>query len=239
MSGSNSSAHGDGAPPEPLALSVHGLAVPDLADPVQARRRRTIGGRIKMLLVLLICAAPVIASYLTFYVVRPQARSNYATLIQPSRSLPRMALQDLDGKPVEASALRGQWLLLALGPARCVEGCERRLYLQRQLREMLGREKDRLDKLWLVTDGGEVPALLRASLQAGGPAGVAILRADRSALAQWLQPDTGQALEDHLYLVDPMGEWMMRVPVEPDPARLKRDLERLLRASASWDRPGR
>ena len=75
MSGSNSSAHGDGAPPEPLSLSVHGLAVPDLADPVQARRRRTIGGRIKMLLVLLICAAPVIASYLTFYVVRPQARS--------------------------------------------------------------------------------------------------------------------------------------------------------------------
>lgn len=226
-------------PPEPLSLSVHDVAVPDLADPELAQRRRTVQGRVKMLLVLLVCAAPVIASYFSFYVLRPQGRSNYAALIQPSRSLPALALRDLDGQPMAAASLRGQWLLLALGPARCTDACERRLYVQRQLREMLGREKDRLDKLWLVTDAGEVPALLRASLQAGGPADVTILRADRAALAQWLEPQSGQALEDHLYLVDPMGEWMMRVPVEPDPARLKRDLERLLRASASWDRPGR
>ena len=226
-------------PPEPLSLSVHDVAVPDLADPELAQRRRTVQGRIKMLLVLLVCAAPVIASYLAFYVLRPQARSNYAALIQPSRSLPALALRNLDGQPVVAASLRGQWLLLALGPARCTDACERRLFVQRQLREMLGREKDRLDKLWLVTDAGEVPALLRASLQVGGPADVTILRADRAALAQWLEPQSGQTLEDHLYLVDPMGEWMMRVPVEPDPTRLKRDLERLLRASASWDRPGR
>jgi hypothetical protein len=31
----------------------------------------------------------------------------------------------------------------------------------------------------------------------------------------------------------------MRAPVSPDPAKLKRDLERLLRASSSWDRAGR
>ena len=226
-------------PPEPLSLSVHDVVVPDLADPELAQRRRTIQGRVKMLLVLLVCAAPVIASYLAFYVLRPQGRSNYATLIQPSRSLPALALRNLEGQPVVAASLRGQWLLLALGPARCTDACERRLYVQRQLREMLGREKDRLDKLWLVTDAGEVPALLRASLQIGGPADVTILRADRAALVQWLEPQSGQALEDHLYLVDPMGEWMMRVPVEPDPTRLKRDLDRLLRASASWDTPGR
>jgi len=46
-------------------------------------------------------------------------------------------------------------------------------------------------------------------------------------------------LEQHLYLVDPMGEWMMRMPADPDPARVKRDLERLLRAASSWDQPGR
>lgn len=239
MSGSNSSSRGAGVPPEPLALSVHGLSVPDLADPEEAQRRRTLSGRVKMLLLLLICAAPVIASYFTYYVVRPQARNNYATLIQPSRSLPPLALQDLDGKPVVAATLRGQWLLLVLGPAQCADACEQRLYVQRQLREMLGRDKDRLDKLWLITDTAEVPPALRASLQAGGPADVTLLRADRAALAQWLQPAAGQALEDHLYLVDPMGEWMMRVPVPPDPMRFKRDLERLLRASASWDQPGR
>jgi hypothetical protein len=62
---------------------------------------------------------------------------------------------------------------------------------------------------------------------------------DRAALAAWLAPEAGHALEEHLYVVDPMGEWMMRIPAQPEPATVKRDLERLLRASASWDTPGR
>ena len=66
-----------------------------------------------------------------------------------------------------------------------------------------------------------------------------VLRASRAALAAWLAPAPGHALEDHLYIVDPRGDWMMRVPVDPEPARLKSDMDKLLRASASWDRPGR
>ena len=61
----------------------------------------------------------------------------------------------------------------------------------------------------------------------------------RVALAQWLAPAEGHVLEDHLYVVDPMGEWMMRPPARPDPQKFKRDLDRLLRASSFWDTPGR
>jgi hypothetical protein len=49
-------------------------------------------------------------------------------------------------------------------------------------------------------------------------------------------------LAEHFFVVDPMGNWMMRFPARMDTAgagRAKRDLERLLRASASWDEPGR
>ncbi len=239
MSGSKSSNLENAANPEPLAFSVHGLAGPDLADPRQAQRRRTLSGRVKMLLVLLVCASPVVASYFTYFVLRPQGRTNYSTLILPTRSLPALTLHSLDGKPVEAASLKGQWLLVAIGPAQCVDECQQRLYMQRQLREMLGRERDRVDKLWLVTDDAAVPPPMRASLQATGTTPVTVLRAQREALAQWLVPAQGHALEDHLYLVDPMGEWMLRVPAEPDPSRVKRDLDKLLRAAASWDLPGR
>ena len=71
------------------------------------------------------------------------------------------------------------------------------------------------------------------------PPEVTLLRYPRQALTQWLTPEPGQQLEDHLYLVDPMGEWMMRFPVEFDPAKVKRDIDRLLRAASSWDRAGR
>ena len=232
MSGSNSSNRAaEGA--EALGLTVHGMPVPEL----QAEARRTRSGRLKMLAVLAFCAAPVVASYFSYFVLRPQARTNYGALIQPTRSLPALPLRTLDGQAVDAASLRGQWLLLTVGPGACDAACEKRLFMQRQLREMLGRDRDRVDKLWLITDDAEVPAALRAALQAAPS--VDMLRVPRAALAAWLQPDEGHALEDHLYLVDPMGEWMMRMPADPDPARIKRDLERLLRASSSWDRPGR
>ena len=232
MSGSKSSAL-DAARAEAVALTVHSMPAPQL----QSDARRTRSGRIKMLLVLLVCAAPVAASYFSYFVLRPQARSNYSSLIQPTRSLPPLPLRKLDGTPVEAASLRGQWLLLALGPADCGTDCQQRLYMQRQLREMLGRERDRVDKLWLVTDAAELPPAMRTAL-AADPL-LQALRVPRDALAAWLQPEAGRALEQHLYLVDPMGEWMMRMPADPDPARVKRDLERLLRASSSWAQPGR
>jgi hypothetical protein len=224
-------------PVEPVALTVHSVATPQLNDPVQAARERTKNGRLKMLLVLAVCAAPVIASYFTYFIIRPQSRNNYGELILPTRGVPELALKTLDGAPVTGHSLRGQWLLVTVGPSACDANCDKRLFMQRQLREMLGRERDRVEKVWLITDSAALSPALRAAVQAA-PATTA-LRADAAALARWLAPAPGQAVEAHLYLVDPMGEWMMRWPANPEPNRLKRDLEKLLRASSSWDKAGR
>jgi len=209
---------------------------PDLGN--DEAQRRTARGRVKMLLVLLACAAPVLASYFTFYVLRPEGRSNYATLILPSRSMPAdLPLTDLDGRVVTAASLRGQWLLVAVGRSACDSDCEQRLFVQRQLREMTGRERDRIDKLWLVTDDAPIAPALRAALDAA-PA-TRVLRVPVAAVQPWLAPAPGESLESHLYLVDPMGQWMMRAPPKAEPAKFRRDIDRLLRASAFWDQPGR
>jgi hypothetical protein len=217
----------------PLGMTVHSMPAPRVEDGA----RRTTQGRTKMLLVLLVCAAPVIASYFTYFVIRPEGRSNYSDLILPTRALPELPFTDLNGAPVKAATLKGQWLLVVVSGGACDAVCEKNLWVQRQLRETLGREKDRLDKLWLITDTA-VPR--PETLQAiGTVAPATVLRVPEAVLAQWLAPAAGKALGQHLYIVDPMGEWMMRVPAEPEPGRLKRDVEKLLRASASWDQPGR
>lgn len=221
-----------GTPDEPLGLTVHGLPVPGESD-----ASRNASGRWKMIAVLLVCAAPVLASYFTYYVVRPEGRRNYGELINPQRPLPAMATQSLDGKPGEMAALKGQWLLMSVSSAGCDMRCEQRLYFQRQLRESLGREKDRLDRVWLVSDETAVDQRLLPGL-----ASSTVLRVPSSTLSQWLFPAAGQRLEDHLYLVDPLGNWMMRFPANMDAAgaaSAKRDLDRLMRASASWDKEGR
>ena len=219
----------------PVSFTVHAMRVPSIEGD---EARRTRNGRMKMLLVLAICAAPVIASYLTYYVIRPSGRTNYSELIEPQRPIPAgLPLVDLKGAPVAAASLRGQWLLVVVSTAACDAVCERHLWLQRQLRETLGREKDRVDKVWLIEDAGNPKPQVLEGVTVNTEAKV--LRVPRAALADWLRPAAGQALEDHMYIVDPLGNWMMRVPPNAEPSKLKRDVEKLLRASAAWDKPDR
>ena len=236
MSGSKSYGRADAevTMPEPVGLTVHPL--PPLTP--EALKRRTLSGRVKMLLVLLACAAPVIASYFTYYVIRPDGRTNYGTLLQPGAPIPpALNLRTVQGAPFAAESLKGQWLLVVVDEGTCDADCEKRLFMQRQLREMLGRESDRLDTVWLVTGSAAPRPELIAALAQGVPP--TVLRVAEDDLKAWLQPEPGQPLRSHLYVVDPMGVWMMRMPVDPEPNRVKRDLERLLRASSSWDRAGR
>lgn len=218
---------------QPLGLTVHSMPSPqDMSAPAQTRM-----GRWKMLLVLLVCAAPVVASYVTYYVVRPEARRNFGELIDPQRPLPNLAAQTLDGSTVNLRALKDQWLLISVAGAQCDATCARHLYLQRQLREGLGKDKDRLDWVWLIDDAAPVPAEILPALKTA-----TVLRVPTQQLQGWLGASPGAKLSDHLYLVDPLGNWMMRFPAlltaEQAP-KVKRDLERLMRASESWDKAGR
>jgi hypothetical protein len=191
-----------------------------------------------MLLVLAVCAAPVIASYLTYFVIRPEGRTNYSELMAPLRPMPAdLPLTDLQGAAVQAESLKGQWLLVVVSGGTCNAVCEKQLWVQRQLRETLGREKERVDKVWLISDNVAPRAQTLDAIQTHTSA--TVLRVPERALSAWLQPAAGQALADHIYIVDPLGNWMMRVPANPDPGKLKRDVEKLLRASAGWDKPGR
>jgi hypothetical protein len=219
------------APDRALGLTVHGLPSVDPAAPVNNR------GRLKMLFILLVCAAPVMASYFMYYVVRPEARRNYGELIIPQRSLPAFNVTTPNGTVQPLASLKDQWLLISVASGACDAVCQQNLYFQRQLRESLGREKDRLDWVWLVSDKAAIPAALQPALK-----GATVLRIDPADLSQWLDAAPGQRLAEHLYLVDPMGNWMMRFPAAIDAAgaaKAKSDLERLLRASSSWDNEGR
>ncbi|GAB3770963.1 cytochrome c oxidase subunit I [Ramlibacter monticola] len=237
MSGSNSSspAAKSALLDQPLGLTVHSLPLPQEAALADAQRTRS--GRWKMLLVAIVCAAPVLASYFTYYVVRPEGRRSYGELIEPQRPIPSITGTDLAGQAVSLPTLQGQWLLVSVAGGGCEDACERHLYLQRQLREGLGKDKDRLDWVWLIPDGAPVRESLRPAL-----AQATVLRVDGAQLAQWLAPAHGRQLTEHLYLVDPMGHWMMRFPPTQDVAgatKIRKDLERLMRASAGWDQAGR
>ena len=223
----------------PLSLSVHDL--PDVTTQGELIERQ--GGRWMVWLVLLVCAAPVILSYLTYYVIRPEAKSVHGELIEPMRALPDVKVLQADGGELNLMDLKGQWLLISVDSGACDKACQERLYIQRQLIVSLGKEQDRVEWVWLIRDQRAIPNEIKPGL-----AQARVLRVSQEVLDAWLSREVSkagvqsEALEDYFYLVDPMGQLMERFKAGADKASatgVKKDLERLLRASSSWDKAGR
>lgn len=183
-------------------------------------------GRLKLFLVMLACAAPVLASYFTYYVIRPEGRVNYADLIEPQRPVPDMPVVTTDGRSETLAAWRGKWILVVVGSPSCDKSCEQSLYNVRQVRLTTGRERERVERLWLLNAPGEpAPALLSQH------EGLHVRRITTDTLATRFPAAEGQRIEDHIFIIDPLGNLMMRFPVQADPSRMKKDLNKLLRAS--------
>ena len=178
---------------------------------------------------LAICAAPVFASYYVYYFVRPDARSNYGTLIDPQRPMPALHLKTLDGRPFDSTTLRGKWAMVMVAGGDCPAACVSRLYHLRQVRLTTGKERDRVERIWLIPDATPLSTMLMREYD-----GTQMLRADPAELERWLPTATGEPAgdyADHIYIVDPLGNLMMRFPRDADPSRTKRDLAKLLAAS--------
>lgn len=187
------------------------------ADPVKR-------GRIKLLALAAFFALPVVAGYVAFFFDWvPGSAANYGTLI-PARPLPDATLQGGDQRPFKMSELRGKWLLVQFDAGACDDYCERKLYFMRQVRKALGKDMTRVERVWLLTDAkAPKPRLLEAI------EGTRLARAMGNAFPDEFPADRSRA--DHIYLVDPVGNLMMRFPRDPDPSRMLKDLQRLMKVS--------
>jgi hypothetical protein len=151
--------------------------------------------------------------------------------------MPEATGTDLQGTLVALSTLKKQWLLVSVAGGACPAKCARELYLQRQLREMLGKDKSRVDRVWLIPDAAPLPPDLQRQL-----GDLIVLRVNPETVTNWLGATPQTADPSYFYVVDPLGNTMMRMVANMDSAaaaKARRDLERLLRATASWDEPGR
>ena len=118
-------------------------------------------GRWKLFLIILVCASPLIGSYLTYYVIKPQSRTNYGALVDPRKHpVPQLSATTLDGKPASLENYRGKWVMLQVDSGDCAEACRTKLFQQRQLRLTQGKEMDRIERVWLVTDDKPVDTVL-------------------------------------------------------------------------------
>ena len=170
----------------------------------------------KLALLGLFFLVPFAASTVAWWLdLVPGQTGNYGTLLRP--------------QPVALPApgeLKGKWVLVQFDSGACAEACERKLYFMRQVRRAQGREMQRVARLWLLTDKVQPGDALMKAIE-----GTVVAPRGGIDAANGAFPADG-SVTDHIYLVDPLGNLMMRFPRDPDPSRVIKDIQRLLKTSS-------
>lgn len=189
--------------------------------PQPANRRKS---KLILLTVFAVFAAPLVAAIIAFNFWRPAKTSNYGELLPPT-VLPKLQLRAADGTAYSLESLRGKWVMLQLDSGACTAACRAKLYALRQVRTAQGKHMDQVERVFLVLDDQPLAADLASEY-----AGTHFLRlVDVSTLPPALSAADAPA---RIYLIDPIGQLMMRYPPQADPGGMIKDLRRLLKVSA-------
>ncbi len=187
-----------------------------MIDPVQ-RGRRTL---VLLAIVFLGPMAVAMGLYFSDFQWRPQDTTEHGVLYRPARPV---AVLGPTGNPGE-DAPRGKWALIYIGPGACPAECRQALIAMRQVRRALGRDLDRIERLFVVTTGAPDPAFLESEHD-----GIKVIT-DGNAVAE-IVTIAGEIGEGDLLLADPLGNLVMRYPAGTPMKGIHADLQRLLKIS--------
>lgn len=186
----------------------------------------------RMLLLLgAISLAPFVGSALLYYFWKPQTFTNYGELIAIA-PLTDVTIPARDNKPFRFDDMRGKWIFLMADSGSCGDSCQSKLYVMRQIRLTQGKDQDRIERVWLIPDGVRPPSGIEVEYQGTRT----IMLASDDFLARLPAPDSPR---DHIYVIDPFGNLMMRFPRNADPQRMKKDVNKLMKISDGWIQTGK
>jgi hypothetical protein len=173
------------------------------------------GGR-PLLGLLLLFAAPLGIAFWLYYGSswRPASHTNHGRLIAPV-------------VPVPGAAFTGKWSLVVIGagPSGCDADCRDTLIYARQTWLSLGKLTPRVQRVLLGGEGCCDTGYLQRE-----HAGLVTLPSN-AAGAAGLRQVFPAPQSDTLFVVDPLGNLMMRYDVRDNPQGLREDLKKLLELS--------
>jgi cytochrome oxidase Cu insertion factor (SCO1/SenC/PrrC family) len=192
-------------------------------DPVkQAGGQRK--SRRMILLVGAVCLAPFVASFALYLFWQPSGRINYGELVEGVVLPAGVLAPSAGGKSFDFAQVRGRWVFVTVDSGACDDYCQNKLWKMRQVRLTQGKYLERIERVLLVNDAQNVaPGVIKEyeGMWIAGAQGDAVLKAFPYRNLQ----------RDHIYMVDPLGNVVLRYPKDADPSRMKKDLQRLLRVS--------
>ena len=187
--------------------------------------RRTL-----LLLAALFILPFVIGSGLFWLDWRPEKFGNHGELLQPPRALPAVGLYRADGSPLPTAELLGKWLLVLPVKGSCNASCQNNLQGMLKVHIALNKEQNRMQRVLIVgdvSDSANDPPMVE--LQRLFP-GLLVAAVQANVVAEaWHGALNGRGQD--VFIVDPLGNVMMRYADPSDMRGVLKDLERLLKYS--------
>jgi len=181
-------------------------------------------GRRQFLMLATFFLGPLVLAFIVYYGFdwRPAGSTRHGELLRPPAVLPDVALGQEVGGVVPT--FRRKWSLVFIADDGCAAACQAVLYETRQVRKALSRERDRTQRVLLIAGDFD-----RATVELQHP-DLIIVTGDTPA-AQALSGILGNVERDYIYLVDPLGNLMMRFPRDTGMKEIHTDLQKLLKLS--------
>jgi len=180
-------------------------------------------GRLQLMLIAAVFLGPLLFAALLYFqgsTLRPAGRTNHGALLEPIVDVS----DSLSDSPA-ADRYGSSWLLLYTNPAPCNDRCQGALYTLRQSRLMLGKEMDRLTRVFL--HGDTAPDTVFIVEEHEG-----LITTKDGSLAGLLENKRPANLPAGGYfLIDPLGNLVMYFRPDIDPAEMVDDIKHLLRLS--------
>jgi len=185
-------------------------------------QKKTTWARVQMLLIASVFFGPLAVATWMYYggYFQPEGRTNHGALLEPIINV----VAEAPGSMVATSG-DGYWVLIYTDDGECAESCKKALYTIRQSQKMLGKEMDRLLRVFLHGESSPDTVFL-----ADEHAGLISLRdEDLSVLLNNKKP--AELSAGGYFLMDPLGNLVMYFEPDMDPSDMVDDIKRLLKLS--------
>ncbi|NIR28532.1 MAG: hypothetical protein GWN84_04250 [Gammaproteobacteria bacterium] len=193
--------------------------------------RQASRNRAALVAVVALCVLPLAVAWVLTLLPpdwRPFGTAHHGRLVEPPETISAAGLSSLEDGRVAPDYFMGKWTLVVVPPLPCDDGCRELLYRTRQARRALGKDRDRVQRLWVLPADATLEN--QAELLARHP-GLRLARAESSWLRSLPGRDTDRGRPDGIYLVDPRARLMMAYAQDASAEGMLEDLRRLLKAS--------
>lgn len=193
-------------------------------------------GQRSLLMLAAIFIGPMLVAYLLVINMHSFGEfntRNHGELINPAKPLEDLNLASINGENFKLSDLRKKWVMVYIGSASCDVKCSDNLYKMRQSRLAQGGELRRIKRLYISVDGKPEASLQEVLSEHQG---MDVLYGSKSQIQQVLNQFelTQQAVSSEsvgIFIVDPLGNLVMRYQTGYEAKGLAKDLSLLLKAS--------